>query len=754
MTGMTGTVRTPGRTVELTIRGMTCAACAARIERRLNRLDGVSATVNFATETATVDPTDETASVPVDDLVATVRQLGYEVAPPGGDTRTESPDPPDDGRSATIAGLRRRFVVALLVGVPVAHVSMALAVEPALRFPGWQALLLVLALPVALWAAWPFHRAAARGVRHGTVSMDTLVSISVLAATAWSCWALARPGGPPPAGRGWWQTLADPDGAVYLDVAILVTLFLLSGRLFEATARRDAGAAVRRLRGLRPGHATLRRDGREESVPIDVVRVRDVLVVRPGEALAADGTVLEGCSSLDTSVLTGESAPVEIGPGDAVAAGAILAGGRLVVQVTRAGRDTHLAALTELVDRAQLAKAAAQRLADRVCRVFVPAVLVLAVVTVVGWLAVGGTVEHAVAAGLTVLVIACPCALGLATPMALMVATGRGAEQGIFLKGHRALETAEQVDVVVLDKTGTVTDGAMVAVDAVAAPGVEILDVVRWAGAIETCSEHLLAAPLAALARAAVGELPAVSGFRSLSGLGAGAEVEGTTVVVGSARLMTGLDLDVGVEVADRVAGWEAAGSTTVLVGRAGTVVGAFALADEVGSGAVAAVSALHALGLRTVLLTGDREIVARAVAECVGIGEVIAGATPAEKARAIERLRADGASVAMVGDGVNDAAALSAADLGLAMGSGTDVAAAAADMILVRDRLDVVPAAIVLARATRRTVRRNLAWAFAYNLAALPVAALGLLNPLVAGASMALSSAFVVWSSLRLRRA
>jgi len=734
-----------GPDIELAVGGMTCASCAARVERTLNRLDGVEASVNYATGKATV----RTAAAPLDALVAAVERLGYEAEPveadPGGGSA-------GSGVDRQITSLRRRLAVALLVGVPVAHLSMSMALDPFLRFPGWDGVLLGLALPVASWCAWPFHRAALVNARHGAVSMDTLVSIGILAATTWSTWSMLRPVPPqafPPAG---WAALAAPDAAIYLDVAVFVTLFLLGGRLFEATARRRAGDALGALAALRPQEATVLRDGSEVHVPVGRLRVGDEVAVRPGETIAVDGVVVTGPSAVDTSAMTGEALPVEVDVGDAVSAGTVVAGGRLVVRATRTGQDTRLAQLVTLVDRAQSEKAAAQRLADRICGVFVPAVLVIAAGTLAAWTIHDGRVEHAVGAALTVLIIACPCALGLATPTAVMVASASGARMGVFLKGHHALEAAQAVDVVVLDKTGTVTAGRMTAVDVVVTAGIEPTDLVRWTGAVEFASEHPLASPLVALAREVAGDLPAVEAFRSLSGLGARGLVEGEPVVVGSRRLVqerAALPTDV----AERVDAWEQRGWSVVLVARAARAVGAFALADTVEPGAAEAVDRLRGLGLRVVLLTGDHELAARAVATEIGVDEVISGTTPAGKSAMVDRLQAEGASVAMVGDGVNDSPALARADLGLAMGSGTDVALDAADMILVRDHLSVVPDAIGLARATRRIIRINLAWAFGYNVAALPLAAFGLLNPLVAGAAMALSSVFVVSNSLRLRR-
>jgi P-type Cu+ transporter len=743
--------------LELVVSGMTCAACAARVERRLNRLEGVRADVNYATEKATIW---STGSSGVDDLVATVTDLGYPARPATTSELGRASVQGADGDTSDAAGvphpvraLRRRLAVALLLGVPVAHLSMSIALDPSLRFAGWSFVLLGLAAPVVGWCAWPFHARAVTGLRHGTITMDTLVSIGVVAATAWSTWTMLRSTPPAPATGSWWEELARSDGAVYLDVAVFVTLFLLGGRLFETTARHRAGEALRLLAARRPTEVGVLREGIEDRVPAEALRVGEEFVVRPGETVAADGTVTTGSSAVDVSSMTGEPVPIEVAPGDPVSAGTVVVGGRLIVRAARIGRNTRLAELVALVERAQAEKAAAQRLADRICAIFVPLVLVLAAATLTAWIAFDGRVEHALSAALAVLVIACPCALGLATPTATMVAAGRGAAMGVFVKGHRALETARRIDVVVLDKTGTLTRGRLTAVDVVTAEGIDPLDLVRATGAVEAASEHLTAAPLVALARAAAGELPPVQHFESLTGLGVRGTVEGAMLLVGSPQLLDHHHVQVPGAVARRVAAWEQVGHCVVLVARDGTATGAFALHDTVAPGAAQAVERLRSLGLRTVLLTGDHEAAARAVGVEVGVDEVIAAMTPAGKVEVIERLRADGACVAMVGDGINDCAALAHADLALAMGSGTDVTLEAAEMILIRDRLEVVPDAIALARATRRTITVNLTWAFGYNLAALPLAALGLLNPLIAGAAMALSSSLVVANSLRLRR-
>lgn len=736
-----GTVRvagpapTPTDELELAVEGMTCASCAARIERRLARLDGVTARVDLVAGRARVEGAGPGRA---DELVAAIERLGFRAhpvpdAPSGTDPRADT-DTDTDPDGATVRSLRRRLVVALLLGLPVAHVAMGQALDPDLRFPGAGAVLLALAAPVVTWCAWPFHRAALAGARHGTASMDTLVSLGVVAAVAGSILA----------------------GPLYLDVALVVVLFLLAGRLFEAVARRRAGTAVAELARLRPLRAVVRRDGTERDVPVASLAVGEQVVVsgaRHGGLVPADGDVVEGGGAVDTSTLTGEPVPRDVGAGHGVHAGTRVVAGRLVVRVAHAGPDTRLEQLVALVERTRSERAGAQRLADRVCAVFVPIVLVLATLTALGWsLAVGPGVA-AFAPALCVLVIACPCALGLATPMALWVATDRGARLGIFLTRHRALEAARATDVVVLDKTGTVTDGRMGVVDATAALDVSPLDVARWAGAVEAGGDHPLAVALVELARSTTGDPPPAHEVTATAGWGARGRVDGATVTVGSSRLLDADGVSVPPDIAACVAEWERAGHTTVLVGRGRRAVGAFALADTVKPDAAGAVAALHALGVRTVLLTGDHAAAAQRVADAVGVGEVIAGVSPDEKAAVIDRLRDGGASVAMVGDGVNDSPALARADLGLAMGSGTDVAIGAADMVLLRDRLDVVPGALALARSTHRTIRRNLAWAFAYNVAALPVAAAGLLNPVVAGGAMALSSALVVASSLRLRR-
>jgi cation-transporting P-type ATPase A/B/Cu+-exporting ATPase len=727
-------------TVELAVGGMTCAACVGRVERRLGKLDGVLATVNLATGRATVT---HPASTPVGELVGAVERAGFTARPVTGD----APPAPPHG---DVRDLRRRLTVALLLFVPVADLSIALSLVPALRFPGWQLVVTVLALPVVGWAAWPFHRAALAGLRHGTTTMDTLVSLGIATASAWSLWTLASTGGQAPEVSGWAAVL-HPDGPLYLEVAAGVTTFQLAGRYFEARARRAAGGAIRALGALRPAEVAVLRGpaGRETEhrVPVAHLRAGDRFVVRPGERIAADGTVVDGAAAVDTSAMTGEPVPVEAGPGDAVVGGTIAVGGTLTVRADRVGERTRLAGMLRAVQEAQAGKSSVQRLVDRVSAVFVPAVLGLAALTLAGWLLAGAGTGDAVVRAVAVLVIACPCALGLATPTAIMVATGRGAELGIFVTGFRALEAVHAADTVVLDKTGTLTTGEMRVVGVVAAPGVDEDELITLAAAVERASEHPVAK--AVVARAGDRALPAVTGFRALPGRGAHGTVEGREVVVGRPDLVG----DPG-PVADRMAGWAATGATVVLVAVDGAVSGALAVADTVRPSAAAAVAQLRAMGLTPVLLTGDAPAAARHVAAAVGIDEVHAGALPEQKVQLVRELRAGGRTVAMVGDGINDAAALATADLGVAVGSGTDVAVESADLVLVRDDLTVLPAAVRLAGATIRTIRGNLVWAFAYNLAAVPLAVAGLLNPLLAGAAMALSSLLVVSHSLRLRRA
>ncbi|HKN97207.1 MAG TPA: heavy metal translocating P-type ATPase [Pseudonocardiaceae bacterium] len=735
-----------GEALELTIGGMTCAACAARVERKLNKLDGVTATVNYATEKASVRTT---RPVPPTELVAAVVHAGYTATVVEPD-RPADDDPADDRH---VRYLWRRLVVALLLAAPLGDLSITLALVPSLRFTGWQWVLLAMTIPVVCWCAWPFHRAALVNLRHRSASMDTLVSMGITAASGWSIYTIFFNSQAGAGGTGVWGLIFRPGGSVYLEVAAVVTTFLLAGRLFEAKAKRRAGGALRALAMLGAKDVAVLRGDVEQRVPVDELRVGDLFVVRPGETVATDGEVVSGHSALDTSTMTGESVPGEIGAGDQVLGGTVALAGRLVVRATRVGRDTQLAQLVALVERAQTQKAGVQRLADRVSAVFVPIVIALAVLTLAGWLLVDGSAGRAVSAALAVLIIACPCALGLATPTALLVASGRGAQLGIFLKGHQALESARVIDTVVLDKTGTVTAGRMAVVDVAPAAGVTRAELLAAAGAVEDASEHAVATAIVTLARRELPEVPAVTSFVSLAGLGASGMVDGRRVVVGSARLMASRSIPVPDELESRRLEWETSGRTTVLVAVSDAVIGILALADTVKPSAAAAVRELAGLGLRTVLLTGDNAATARAVADEVGIDDVIAEVLPDGKADVIQRLRSQGHSVAMVGDGVNDAPALAEADLGMAVVTGTDVALGAADLILVRDDLRVVPAAVRLARNTLRTIHGNLLWAFGYNVAAIPLAAFGLLNPLIAGGAMVLSSLFVVSNSLRLRR-
>jgi P-type Cu+ transporter len=737
----------PRETV-LAIDGMTCAACAARVEKKLNRLPGVSATVNFATATATITAP---AGLPTGDLTAAVERAGYAAREPA---REQAGDDEDATAERDAAYLKRRLIVALVFFVPLTDLSLMLSLIPSLRFAGWQWLLVGCAAPVALWCAWPFHRAALKNARHGTSSMDTLVSLGVIAACGWSVYAMFVLDRTERGGSVWQLLIHASGGGIYLETAATVTTFLLAGRLYEARARRIAGQAMRELAASGASDAgLLGPDGTERRVPVDSLRPGDMFVVRPGEAIAADGQVTFGQSAIDRSMMTGESAPGEAAEGDSVIGGTIALTGRLVVRAVRTGRDTQLAQLIRLVEQAQAHKAAVQRVADRICGVFVPAVLGCAVLTLAGWLLAGSPAGHAVSAGLAVLIIACPCALGLATPAALVSASGRGARLGIFIKSYQALESSRSVEVVVLDKTGTVTTGRMSLAGVLPGGDVSRADVLRYAGAVEQASEHAVAAAISAAGTSETGPLPPASDFKALPGLGARGTVDGREVIVGREKLFAERGLTVPASLAAQCRAWEEAGRTTVLAGWDGTARGAIAVADTIKPSAVSAVARLRELGLHPVLLTGDNEATARAVAAAVGIDDVIAGTLPADKAAVITGLQASGRRVAMVGDGINDAPALAAADLGLALGSGTDVAMSAADLILLRDDLGTVPDAIGLSRATFRTIRQNLAWAFGYNVAAIPLAALGYLNPVLAAVAMTLSSAFVVSNSLRLQR-
>ncbi|MEU0472080.1 heavy metal translocating P-type ATPase [Streptomyces olivaceus] len=733
--------------VELLIGGMTCASCAARVEKKLNRMDGVTATVNYATEKARVS---YPATTGVADLIATVVKTGYTAEEPAPAPQTsadeaDAADAGDGGADAELSVLRQRLVVSVLLAAPV----VLLAMVPVLQFDNWQWLSLTLAAPVVVWGGLPFHRAAWTNLRHGAATMDTLVSLGTLAAFGWSLWALfLGDAGMPGMRHGFDLTVSRTDGAslIYLEAAAGVTAFLLLGRWLEARSKRSAGAALRALMELGAKDVTVLREGREVRIPVGRLAVGDRFVVRPGEKIATDGTVTEGASAVDASLLTGESVPVDVGVGDTVTGATVNAGGRLVVEATRVGADTQLARMAKLVEDAQSGKAEVQRLADRISGVFVPVVLVIALATFGGWLGATGDTAAAFTAAVAVLIIACPCALGLATPTALLVGTGRGAQLGILIKGPEVLESTRRVDTVVLDKTGTVTTGRMTLHEVYAAEGTDEDEVLRLAGAVEHASEHPVARAVAAGAEEQLGTLLGVEDFENVPGRGVRGRVAGREVVVG--RLHDALPPEVAAAAEEA----ERNGRTAVVVGWDGTARGVVAVADAVKETSAEAVARLRRLGLTPVLLTGDNRRVAESVAAAVGIDEVIAEVLPEEKVAVVERLRSEGRTVAMVGDGVNDAAALATADLGLAMGTGTDAAIEAGDLTLVRGDLRVAADAIRLSRRTLSIIKGNLAWAFGYNVAALPLAAAGMLNPMIAGAAMAFSSVFVVTNSLRLR--
>ncbi|OBK19687.1 heavy metal translocating P-type ATPase [Mycobacterium asiaticum] len=728
------------RRVRLDVSGMSCAACASRVETKLNKVPGVRASVNFATRVATIDA----VGVADDELCDAVANAGYQASPhsESNAAATQARDP--DAQYAR--SLLRRLLVAAVLFVPLADLSSMLAIVPSARFPGWGYVLAALAAPIVTWAAWPFHSVALRNARHRTASMETLISVGIVAATGWSLATVFRPEQPRET-TGVWQAILHSD-AIYLEVAAGVTVFVLAGRYFEARAKSKAGGALRALAALGAKSVTvLLPDGTELVLPAGELKKRQRFVTRPGETIAADGVVIEGTAAVDTSTMTGEVKPVRAHPDTAVVGGTVVLDGRLVIEATAVGADTQFAGMVRLVEEAQAQKARAQRLADRISAVFVPTVFAIALLAGAAWLIGGADADRAFSVTLGVLVIACPCALGLATPTAMMVASGRGAQLGIFIKGYRALETVHGIDTVVFDKTGTLTVGQLTVSAVTTTDGRARDEVLALASAVEAASEHAVATAIVA----ASPDPAPVDEFVAVAGCGVSGVVNGHQVEVGKPSWVTrtapgGAALD-----AARQQG-ESRGETVVFVSVDGVACAAVAIADTVKDSAAAAVAALHRRGLSTVLLTGDNRAAADTVAAQVGIDTVVADVLPEGKVEVIRGLRAEGRTVAMVGDGINDGPALACADLGLAIGRGTDVAIGAADIILVRDNLDIVPQSLDLARATMRTIRMNMLWAFGYNVAAIPVAAAGLLNPLIAGAAMAFSSFFVVSNSLRLR--
>jgi P-type Cu+ transporter len=747
---VSGTGELTGEQIEFVVTGMSCGSCAARIERRLNRLDGVVATVNFATERAYIS---STGGRDADELIGVIESVGYQAARPAPAAAAQPV------RDEAARMLRWRLAVCW----PLAVAVIAAAMVPAAQFPGWQWLSLVLAGVVAVWGGWPLHRAAWNGLGHGAATMDTLVSAGVTASFGWSLYALLFGGADMPGMRmSYSLTFAPASGhTLYLDVAAGVTAAVLTGRYLEARAKRQSGSALTALAGLAAKTVAVRRDGTEQRIPVAALAAGDRFVVRPGEKIAADGVVAEGRSAVDTSLVTGESMPAEVGPDDEVIGGCVSMSGRLVVQATRVGADTLLAQITRLVSQAQMSKAAAQRLADRIAAIFVPSVISVAAAALGFWLGAGLPGDAAWSAAIAVLVVACPCALGLATPTALLAGVGRGAQLGILVKSVHALESAQRVRTVVLDKTGTLTRGTMTVQDiftlpgAGGAPGADDKEVLLLAGAVEDASEHPIGQAIAREAAARLGSLPPVTDFTSLPGAGVRGTVAGRAIMIGSPQLLAeqGLTVSAGFQAA--VAAAESAGHTAVLAGWEGRAQGVLVIADTVKPGAQAAVAQLKRLGLQPVLLTGDNERAARLAAAELGIpaGSVVAGVRPDGKAAIVRQFQQAGGRVAMVGDGVNDAAALAQADLGMAIGTGTDAAIGAADLTLVSGDPASIADAILLARATLRVIRANLAWAFGYNVVVIPLAALGYINPLFAGVAMSASSLIVVTNSLRLRR-
>ena len=727
------------RRVQLDVTGMSCGACAARVERTLNKMPGVRATVNFGTRVATVDALPEIADT---ELCDAIRKAGYEAEPRSGVIAGDR----DDEDLSHARYLLRRLLVAAVLFVPLARPRWSICSMPRTRITGWQWILTALALPVVTWAAWPFHRVALRNARNRAVSMETLISVGVTAATVWSLYTMFV-GHHATTTTGIWQALAGSD-AIYFEVAAGVTVFVLAGRYFEARAKSKAGSALRALAALSAKNVTiLLSDGSEMVIPAEELAEQQKFVVRPGQTIAADGLVVEGSAAVDTSVMTGEAKPVRATPGSSVIGGTIVLDGRLIVEAAAVGADTQFAGMVRLVEEAQAQKAESQRLADRIASVFVPCVFGIAALTALGWTLAGAGPDKVFAAALAVLVIACPCALGLATPTAMMVASGRGAQLGIFLKGHRSLEAIRAVDTVVFDKTGTLTTGHLAVTAVTAADGWQSDEVLALAAAVESASEHAVAVAITTAAP----EHEAVTDFQAIPGRGVVGTVGEREVRIGKPSWAAGRAA-VPLALAEARRSAESRGETVVFVAVDDQLCGAVAVADAVRDSAAGAIAALHERGLKTILLTGDNPAAAAAVGAAVGIDDVIADVLPDGKVDVIQQLRDRGRMVAMVGDGINDGPALACSDLGLAIGRGTDVAIGAADIILVRDSLDSVPQALDLAKATMRTIQMNLVWAFGYNIAAIPVAAAGLLNPLIAGGAMAFSSFFVVSNSLRLR--
>lgn len=736
----------PTELVELNISGMSCAACAGRVERALNKVDGVSATVNYATERAVVSGL---GAARIDEAITAVEKAGYiahQRVDPGDEwTRRSNED--------RISGLRRRLIVAALLTVPLMDLTIILALVPAWRFPHWELLCIALAIPIVTWAAWPFHRATVRNLRHGAVSMDTLVSLGIVASFGWAVVAVIV--GSDAAGY-WIGYGPTPPGAnaIYLDVAAGMTTFQLAGRYFEARSRRKAGDVLDALAALAPDTARVRREGQESVLPIDAVRPGDTAVVLPGETIPVDGEIIDGWAAVDTSPMTGEPVPREMGPGKIVNAGTVNTNGHLLVEVTAAGSRTQLAQLATLAERAQESKARVQSLVDKIVQWFVPTVVVVAVLVTAGWLLAGAQPAHAISVGVAVLIIACPCALGLATPTALMVGVGRGAQLGVLIKGQNALEASGRIDTVVIDKTGTLTEGVLRVIDQTFEAGTDVAaaEALRTAAALEVNSSHPIAIAVVEHARRVVTDIPAVTKFSVVPGLGVQGQLGEERIAIGGPRLAEHLGANVSDLLREAIAQARHRSATPIILIRGDEAIAVLAVEDQIRRSAQRTVKLLSEMGLQTILLTGDDTAAARRVAEQVGIADVRAEVTPAEKAAVIADLRASGKTVAMVGDGINDAAALAGSELGMAVVSGTDVALKSADIILVRDDLIATADAIGLARRTLRTIQGNLVWAFGYNVAAIPLAAAGLLNPLIAAAAMSLSSVFVVWNSLRLR--